>query len=254
MDDPNEAKEPVDPSDQIRQFLEIALSPEDLQRLDALIGQLGQAKPSSEEGDQFPEMAAIREHLKQCLRPEELSYLQTLISQIDTGFDPDEHNDALEVMAEAARRRREASGMKENDAMTYAQDEASDLRLRLRAVGCPVGPYGNVSQLQSLWRHHIASRAGRGGGTAMASDAAWRRPPLPASLSFDAMYPGLRRRVGDGSGCSPFQPSISGVAAGISNVIARWRMTAEAAPAIPSASTACTQAFARGSRLAENGH
>jgi hypothetical protein len=81
-----------------------------------------------------------------------------------------------------------------------AHDEASDLRLRLRAVGVPVGPYGNLSQLQSLWRHHIASRAGRGGGMAMASDAAWRRPSLPASLSFDAMYPALRARIGYGSG------------------------------------------------------
>jgi hypothetical protein len=139
--DPIEQK---DVPERIRQFLTLVLSPGELQRLDALIQQIAHAEPWSEEGGERPDMMeAVHEHLEQGLTPEEMSYLSTLISQLDQGPDPDEHRAALENMAEAARRRREASGTQENSHM-YAYDEASDLRSRLRAVGCPVGPYGSL--------------------------------------------------------------------------------------------------------------
>ncbi len=202
MDDQSAVSEPDDTPALIRQFLKAALSPEDLARLTQLINsrqQIIDEHDTAEGGLSFAEKrqaGAMQGHLAQCLTPEQLQYLETLIGHLDSGRDPDEHNDAFQNMVDGAKRRREEA---KGNTM-YAHDEASDLRSRLRAAGCPVGPYGSLAQLQMLWSHQVASR-GRAARRAptMAGDSARRRPPLPAHLSFDALYPGLRARVGDGS-------------------------------------------------------
>jgi hypothetical protein len=172
----------------IRQFLEAVLSPQDLAQLDELVDALEQQGGATLDDEGRPVEGAaqpedIHDFLEARLTDEEMRYLEALISTLDHG-QTDDRDDAYQDMIDAARRRRET----QENTMMQAQDEALDLRRQLRASGVPVGPYGDVSTLRRVARAH-------GLGTRIAMDSGRRLPP---HLSFNAMFPGLKRRL-DGS-------------------------------------------------------
>ncbi len=174
----------VETDSAIQRFLKGALSPQDQERLQALLSaieQQGEA-PRDEDGNPADGVVApedIRAFLETRLAPEAMRYLESLIAEIDHGPDADNRAQATQKLKDAVRRQQETN----MNTMT-AQDEALDLRRRLRANGVPVGQYGDADVLRRVWRSH-------GGGRALAMDSG----RLPASLSFDRLYPGLRSRL-----------------------------------------------------------
>jgi hypothetical protein len=160
----------------VRAFLEAALKPPQLARLDQILDAV--------DADDAATTSAVREFLERVLSPEQMAMLNHIISEIDSGPDADARRDKIDELKVAARQRQnqENNSMHANDSI-----ECADLRARLRSAGIPVGNMGGAGPLKMLMRYH------RLGGSGLAQDSRRRAQARP-DLALDSMFPRLSKR------------------------------------------------------------